>query len=257
MDAKDPLLSRVMDLVLHGGLGSQAHSVPLYGLYEHELSVQDGCLLHGNRVVIPPAGQAAVLELLHEGHSGATRTKSLAPSFVWWPGIGKDVEEMVKRCDACQLTRNNLPAASLHPWEFPDGPWERVHADFASSMYGEKKLLLVDAHSKWMEVKILSTAASAATIEALHSTFATHGIPKMFITDNGTQFTSAKFAEFMEQNGIRHVKSAPYHPASNGLAERSVQTAKQGHQSDKDSLKTRLSMFLLWYRLTPHSTTGI
>ena len=73
--AKDPLLSRVMDLVLHGGLGSQAHSVPPYGLYEHELSVHDGCLLSGNRVVIPPAGQAAILELLHVGHSEATSTK--------------------------------------------------------------------------------------------------------------------------------------------------------------------------------------
>ena len=88
--AEDPLLSRVMDLVLHGGLGSQAHSVRPYGLYEHEVSVQDGCLLRGNRVVIPPAGRAAVLELLHEGHSGATRTKDLARSFVWWPGIEKE-----------------------------------------------------------------------------------------------------------------------------------------------------------------------
>ena len=73
-----------------------------------------------------------------------------------------------------------------------------------------------------------------------------------------TQFTSAEFAELMERNGIRLVKSAPCHSASNGLAERSVQTVKQGliPQSDKDSLETRLSKFLLWYQLTPHSTTG-
>ncbi len=255
--AQDLLLSRVMDLVLHGGLAAQAQSVSPYGQYENELSVQ---VLRGKRVVIPPAGRAAALELLHKGHPGTTRMKDLARSFVWWPGMEKEIEEAVKRCDACQQTRHNPPPASLHPWEFPESPWERLHADFAGPMYGGKMfLIVVDAHSKWIEVKVLSTATSATTIEALRLIFTTHGIPKMFVSDNGPQFTSAEFAEFMKRNGIRHVTSAPYHLASNGLAERTVQTVKQGlkRQSVKDSLETRLCKFLLWYRLTPHSTTGI
>ena len=85
-------------------------------------------------------------------------------------------------------------------------------------------LLLVDAHSKWIEVRPVNNATSTITIDQLRSIFATHGLPEMLVTDNGTVFTSDEFNRFTKQNGIRHVRSAPYHPASNGLVERAVQT---------------------------------
>ena len=87
-------------------------------------------------------------------------------------------------------------------------------------------LIVIDVYSEWLEVKPLTTATSAVTIEHLHSIFATHGLPKMFVTDNGTQFTSAEFESFMKNNGIQHVTSSPYHPSSNGLAERAVVSKK-------------------------------
>ena len=82
-------------------------------------------------------------------------------------------------------------------------------------------LILVDAHSKWMDVHITSSATSA-TIEKMQSSFATLGLLEIMVTDNGPAFTSMEFAQFMQRNGIRHVTTAPYHPASNGLAERAV-----------------------------------
>ena len=87
-------------------------------------------------------------------------------------------------------------------------------------------LIVIDAYSKWLEVKPLTTATSAVMIEHLHSIIATHGLPKMFVTDNGTQFTSTEFESFMKNNGIQHVTSSPYHPSSNGLAERAVVSKK-------------------------------
>ena len=79
----------------------------------------------------------------------------------------------------------------------------------------------------------------------------------MLVTHNGSVFTSAEFKEFLNQNGIRHVTSAPYPPASNGLAERAVQTFKESlRRSTLGSLETRISRFLFLYRYTPHSTTG-
>ena len=87
--------------------------------------------------------------------------------------------------------------------------------------------------------------------------FATHGLPEIIISDNGTAFTSNEFQEFTSKNSIRHIKTAPYHPASNGLAERAVQTFKEGLKKlTEGSVETKLARFLFQYRLTPHSTTG-
>ena len=104
----------------------------------------------------------------------------------------------------------------------------------------------------------MSSTTSAKTIEKLHEIFSTHGLPLKIITDNGSAFTSQEFRKFMEQNGIRHITSAPYHPSTNGLTERAVQTFKQAIERLSDLLiQERLSKFLFTYRLTPHTTTGI
>lgn len=134
---KDPVLTKVKDLVLRGSHYQENKSVSPYHKFWNELSVQEGCLLRGNRVVVPPEGRQKVIDLLHEGHPGNTRMKGLARSFVWWPGIDQDLEEKVKACDSCQRTRHNPAKAPLHPWEFPKLPWERLHADFAGPFMGQ------------------------------------------------------------------------------------------------------------------------
>ena len=83
-------------------------------------------------------------------------------------------------------------------------------------------------------------------------------MPRKIVTDNGTAFTSNEFCKFMERNGIKHVTSAPYHPSTNGLAERAVQTFKRAIQRLSDlPIQERLSKFFFSYRLTPHTTTGV
>ena len=78
------------------------------------------------------------------------------------------------------------------------------------------------------------------------------------VEDNDTCFTSDEFNVFMRNNGTKHIKSAPYHPFTNGLAERAVQTLKQGLKQLKQvSIETRVSRFLSSYRTTPQSTTGL
>ena len=94
-----------------------------------------------------------------------------------------------------------------------------------------------------MEIEIVNSASSASTIERLRSMFSTHGLPETIVSDNGTAFTSGEFQEFVEENGIRHIK--PYHPSSNGQVERAVQRFKEGMKKNlSGSLETRLSRFL-------------
>ena len=105
----------------------------------------------------------------------------------------------------------------------------------------------------------MKSISSSATIEKLQSIFAIHGLPHKLVTDNGPAFISSEFKTFMDYNGIVHIRSAPYHPSTNGLAERAVQTLKDGLCCIKDGTieTTRLARFLSKYRLTPHSTTGL
>ncbi|CAB4028416.1 Transposon Tf2-9 poly, partial [Paramuricea clavata] len=116
--------------------------------------------------------------------------------------------------------------------------------------------ILRELHDSHLEPK---DAIQAKTIEVLRNLFARFGIPEQIVSDNGPQFVSEEFRSFMKSNGVKHITSAPYHPATNGLAERSVQTFKQALRSMEESSKPiqeKLAKFLITYRNTPHSTTG-
>ena len=123
---------------------------------------------------------------------------------------------------------------------------------------GHMFLVLVEAHSKWLDVHIMSNISSSRTIEKLRMIFAPHGLPHIIVTDNEPSFTSDEFKRFVEENGIKHVTSAPYHPSKNGLAERAVQTVNRGLQyTQGSSMQEKLSKFLFNYQITPNITTGI
>ena len=114
-------------------------------------------------------------------------------------------------------------------------------------------LIVVDAHSTWLEIEKMDTMTSTKTIEKLQNLFARYGVPSQLVSDNGPQFKSEEFKMFLKRNGIKHLTSAPYHPASNGLAERCVQSFKSAMKSETDvkPLNIKLATFLLAYRNTP------
>ena len=104
---------------------------------------------------------------------------------------------------------------------------------------------------------ITSSSSSTVTIELLRKSFANFGLPEVLVSDNGTNFTSEEFATFMRADGVKHVRTATYYPASNGLVECAVQTLKTGPRKPEGMLETKLSRFLFAYRSTPHSSTSV
>ena len=225
---KDPILSRVLQFVMTGWTDKQNELETTHHFSKrHEITVADGCLLWGIRVIIPTQLRERVLHELHTGHAGIVRMKSLVRLHVWWPNLDKDIATIVQQCNDCQTSRNKPQPAPLHPWDWPKMPWQRIHIDFARPFMGKMFLIVVDSHLKWIEVEVMSSITSEATIEKLRDMFARHGIPQQLVSDNGSQFTSQEFSDFMKRNGIKHTLVAPYHPRSNGQGERFVQTFKQ------------------------------
>ena len=170
-----------------------------------------------------------------------------------------DVETCVKACQACQEVQYFPAKAPLHPWEWPQKPWQRVNADFAGPFLGSYFLLLVDAHSKWPEIIPMSTTTANRTISEMRKVFSSYGCPEQLVSDNGPQFCSTEFGTFLKMNGVKHIRCSPYHPSSNGAVERLVQTFKRAMKvgvSITHLLDKALCSFLLSYRTTPHSTTG-
>ena len=255
---KDKTLLKVLKFVSEGWSPEcRDEQIRPYWLRRSELSVEGECLLWGGRVIIPSVLRETVLKQLHEVHPGINRMKALARSFVWWPGIDKDIEMVVKSCKVCCMHQNNPASAPSHPWEAPTKPWERIHIDFAGPFMGKMFLIVVDAFSKWIEVEMMTCSTASATVGRMRRIFATHGLPLVLVSDNGSSFVGEEFKQFMLKNGIRHIFTAPYHPSSNGQAERMVRTFKEAMKClQSGDMDTKLNRLLFTYRMTPSSTTG-
>lgn len=224
---------------------------------DHEFMLNNGCVYRGNRVVIPKSLQTQVLSELHEGHIGIVKMKSLARSYCYWFNMDKDIELITLNCKGCSLVSKEPSKVPQHLWEVPLKPWERIHLDFAGPFQGKYFLIVVDAKTKWLEVEIMSSTTSFLTIRALRSIFARFGLPKVIVTDNGSNFTSFEFNQFLKRNNIQHKYSAPGHPASNGQAERFVQQVKKALKAavdDNGDLYCKLDRFLMQNRKTINSS---
>lgn len=136
----------------------------------------------------------------------------------------------------------------------------RVHADFAGPFLGKYFFVMVDAFSKWPEVRIVRDLTTKTTIKVCENIFASYGIPKMLVTDNGRTFISKVFKDFLKNYGIIHKCTAPYNPATNGQAERFIQTLKAALKrtnANETNVATKLEQTLLQYRAAPHANTKI
>ena len=260
---KDSVLKSVLLFTRRGSWPNfsrlSADLIPFYNQKKSLCIVDDMLLLqrHGStRVVIPSILRDEVLHLLHEGHWGSTRIKQMARRYVWWPKVNDDVENLVRNCKICRLSAK-APPADFKPWPKPTKAWERLHLDFAGPFLGKMWLIVVDAFSKYPYVVMLNVGQTTAdhTIDALQQIFAMEGLPDTIVTDNGTQFVSSVFENFCIKFNIKHLTSPAFHPASNGEAERFVQTFKRGVEKNvkgKNSLVAAVRFVLSTYRCSPH-----
>ena len=256
----DPVLSKVVLYWQNGWPAKSSLPPELLTFFEKrdELSLDYGILLWKGRVVIPTSLRAAVLDMLHDGHPGVSAMRELARFTVYWPGLDEAVEKYVQNCSSCQEARAREPLVPLFAWNVPSEPWSRLHVDFAGPFEKHMWLVVVDAFSKWVEIKPMTTTTTEATVKVLHELFCRFGIPRSLVSDNGPQFASEEFAQFCKQLNITHIRSTPYHPRTNGLAERLVRTFKDRMRAagqPSADIHVTLNKFLFSYRNTPQKAT--
>ena len=252
--AKDPILSQLMRFVKEGWPHAFSEELKDFKKLENSLSTENGCVFYGLRLIIPSTLRNHILKLLHLGHFGMQRMKQLARSTVYWPRIDFDIENLCRKCTSCGQFQNKPDKPSIHPWMMPEKPWSRLHLDHAINFLGRNWLVLVDAYSKYPCIHPTTSTSSKSTTAILEQEFARFGYPHTLVTDNATTFMSQEFQAWCKQRGIVHLTGAPYHPATNGAAERLIQSFKQALRKSSLPPKEALQEFLMQYRRIPFAS---
>ena len=246
----DPELQQVISYILNGWPQSVAEQFQPYRQAQGELSVADGLVIFNNRIVVPVSQRKDILHKLHETHQGLHKCRQNAQATVWWPGLSKELKELVDACRECRTNRPVQRWEPLCPTELPERPWQKLGADLCA-LQGKDFLVVTDYYSRWLEVRQLHSTTASSVINKFKMIFATHGIPEVVVYDNGPQFQCREFQGFSQEYDFQHLTSNPGFPQANGAAESAVKVAKKLlQQADPD-------LALLNYRATPHSSTGV
>ncbi|XP_043217351.1 uncharacterized protein LOC122379318 [Amphibalanus amphitrite] len=257
---RDPEYESLRETILHG-FPEHRHEVPPavrpYWGVRGMLALDGGLIVYGPRLVIPARLRRDILDRLHQSHQGIERTKRRARLCVYWPGIDRDVTNVVSSCPRC---RQLVPSHANEPlWREDDQPsrvFESVSADYFH-VAGRTYLVYADRLSGWPYVTICPRTASAEHLtRELRALFAQTGVPTVLRTDGGPQFTSGTLRRFLGRWEVRHEISSPHYPRSNGHAEAAVKTVKKliitastGGRLDDE----QLSRGLLELRNTPRA----
>ena len=193
--------------------------------YRDELTVQDGIILHGERIVIPSSMRHEMKQKVHAGHTGINSCLRRAREFIYWPGISAEIRQYVESCDTCSSYSIIQSKEPLFMHEVPSRPWEKIGTDIFT-LNGRHYLITVDYYSQFFEIDYLTETTSEAAITKLKHHFARHGIPDIVISDNGPQYSSYDFQLFGKKWGFSHEPISPGNSQSNGAVEAAVKIAK-------------------------------
>ena len=260
---EDKVLGKLLMAVRSGEIKRDDLDLKSFVSIFNDLYIDQEVIFYGSRIVVPEKQQYRLLQELHMTHIGIVKMKEVSRNYFWWPNINKHIEDICINCEGCSKYRKRPSPAPLCPWPYAKRPMERVHIDFFE--YRKKMfLVMIDAYSKYIWTWIMGTDTTALkTCAVLYSWFSErNGFPVTIVSDNGPQFTSEVFKDKMDKWGVKHVLTPPYHPASNGLAEKAVGIIKN-HLKKMNSPATPIELFtnlqavLRVHRSSPQKSTGM
>ncbi|GFS11313.1 Pol polyprotein [Elysia marginata] len=191
--------------------------------------------------------------------------RTLRQSY-WWPRQDHDVENFVKHCSGCQSSDKSLAQAHVPSFCIPtaDTPWQKLAIDVTRPFLiapncSKFLVVLMDYHTNYPEILMTPTITSQKITDWLEEIFALYGAPDELVSDNGTNFTSEHFTNFLRSYNVLHTRTAVYNPQENGFVERFNRYLKHGYQtfySSGQPWASGIQALLRNYRSTPPTPEG-
>ena len=218
--------------------------------YRDTLSIKNGLITCGSRIIVPKEMRAEMLQYIHKGHQGKERCLLWVRNTVFWPKIMYDIQELIERCIICQEHGKSQSIIGTTQ-ELPPFPWHTLATDI---FYWKRMdfLIVTNVFSKYFLVRKLANSSSAAVCAEIATIVTELGLPHIIRSDNGPCYNSKEFQQLLQCYNITHHTSSPQHPRSNGFVERMVGVAKK--LMDKAGSEEKLWISGLYeYRVTPQS----
>ena len=218
---EDEILKKVVYSVKQQEPLGKEVGVQEYASVMSDLSVIDGVLLRGERLVVPKKLQEKVVEITHEGLQGITKTKSYLRSRLWFPGLAIMTERIIRGCRLYQIATLQTARIPLKMTPLPNETMEKVVADFYGPLpTGEYLLLVTCKYSRYPFIEVVNSTSAWAVIPKFERIFSEFGYPSEIMADNGPPFRSQKFRDYAAECGFQVRNITPAEPQVNGQAER-------------------------------------
>ena len=249
---KDPIMQTLANIIQRGWPDTRAE-VPIsarsYWGFRDELTLQDGLVFKGNKVIIPKQLQKLMLKKIHCTHQGPEACIRRARDVIFWPGMTAEIHQLVSQCSVCNEFLQKQTKEPLMTYAIPTHPWQMVAQDLFM-LNNQNYLVTIDYFSDYWELDILPDTTSETVVNCTKAQFARFGIPETVLTDNGPQFRAEQYANFAKEWEFNHITSSPYHSQANGKAESAVKIAKRLiKKANRDHQDIHLA--ILTWRNTP------
>ena len=168
---------------------------------------------------------------------GIERTKWRVRATIFWHQINRQKDVIVKTCSTCLHNQRKQSGEPMMPSDVSQYLFKIV-GTYLFHWNGQDFVLVVDYYSRYWEIQKLYKTGAATTIKKIKNEVSRLGTPEIIKRNNGPQYNcSREFKRFAKDWGFQHIPSSPEYPRSNGLAEKTVQTAKNIPEKVKDDNK--------------------
>lgn len=258
---RDPVLRNAKSLLKEGDVPRKSDpAIALKSVWE-ELTIVEGLVFRGDKVILPEALHQTALRLAHQGaHPGEDRMLRRLRSHLWFPGMYREVKRFVQECKECALFTRKATKEPQSHLSTPDSPWNTVSLDLFGPLPDNRHVLVAqDQLSRFPVAKIVPKPNAGHVIKATEGIYQHYGYPDTHITDNGRCFTSREFEEYSRSKDIQHKATYPYHPQANPVEcfMKPLGKAIKIAHHQKQPLKRAIDDAVATHRATPHPVTGV